>query len=360
MNLSLVASFIALLITAIAILCLRPLALRIGLTDKPNQRKQHEGEVPLVGGIAVFIGASGALLLCVLLNIPVAPLAVLAAWFAASLLLVSVGVYDDLAGLSPLLRFAAEIAAVLIMILVGQTLLTDLGWITPGETLVSLGWLAVPFTVFAAVGIINAFNMCDGLDGLSGNLALVTLLAFGIADGVWGGGARLALTNVISAAVVGFLLFNQRMLWRTKAMVFLGDAGSMMLGLTLVWGAIDLSQGADRVLSPAATLWFLMVPVYDTVRVMLRRLAHGNSPFLADAFHLHHLLIRAGWSVSASISIICIMAALGAAVGLFCNAYRVPEFTTATAFTLGGILYYVLIERAWRRGVFLGRKLAPS
>ncbi|MBT8422642.1 MAG: undecaprenyl/decaprenyl-phosphate alpha-N-acetylglucosaminyl 1-phosphate transferase, partial [Gammaproteobacteria bacterium] len=190
----------AFVLTAAAIAVLRPLALRIGLTDKPNQRKQHSGEIPLVGGLAIFIGATAVLFGSVILNRPVAPVDGILAWVVACTLLIAVGVVDDMRGLSPGVRFAAEIVAVLIMIYGGGALLTDLGRLTPDESIVTLGWLAVPFTVFAAVGIINAFNMCDGLDGLSGNLALVTLLAFGIADGLWADSGRVAVTNVISAA----------------------------------------------------------------------------------------------------------------------------------------------------------------
>lgn len=359
MSTALWAPLAAFLITALAIGLLRPLAMRIGLTDKPGQRKQHQGEVPLVGGLACFIGASVALFVGVLLGFPAASNEVLLAWFAASFLLVAVGACDDLTGLSPMVRFAAEIAAVLIMIYGGNVVLNNLGWITPGERLVSLGALAMPFTVFAAVGIINAFNMCDGLDGLSGNLALVTLLALGIADGIWGAGSHVALINVISGAIAGFLLFNQRMHWRSKAMVFLGDAGSMMLGLMLAWSAIEMSQGAERALSPAATLWFLMIPVYDTVRVMLRRMVRGRSPFAADNFHLHHLLIRCGLSVSEAIAVICTLAALGAGIGLLTHGLGSNEFAIAAAFTAGGLLYYAVIENAWHSGRFLGKALAP-
>ncbi len=93
------------------------------------------------------------------------------------------------------------------------------------------------------------------------------------------------------------LLFNQRVFWRSKAAVFLGDAGSMMLGLGLVWATIALSQGEYRAITPAAALWFLMVPVCDTVSVSVRRIRAGKSPFHADSRHLHHLFMQVGFSV---------------------------------------------------------------
>lgn len=360
MNPAYYAPLSAFLITAVAIALLRPVARRVGLTDKPDKRKKHSGEIPLVGGLAVFIGAAVALYASQAIGQPIASANGLLAWSGACLLLIVVGVVDDMRGLSPGIRFVAEIAAVLIMVYGGGTVLMDLGRLTPDESILSLSWLAVPFTVFAAVGVINAFNMCDGLDGLSGNLALVTLLAFGIADGMWGNAKLLGVTNVISAAVAGFLLFNQRLLWQHKAQVFLGDAGSMMLGLTLVWGVIDMSQGPDRALSPAAALWFLMIPIYDTVRLLIRRSLRGGSPFAADNYHLHHLLIRAGFSVSEAIAIICIAAAAGAGIGLVCEGLRLPEFTIALAYTLLAIIYYIMVERAWRIGALFGRRLSAD
>ena len=354
---SLLPLIIAFIVTALLIAVLQPFARRVGLTDKPAQRKQHVDEVPLVGGIAIYGGVSAALVTGYLLVPETFPGSLLLAWSVASLLMVAVGAYDDFRELSPAVRFAAQIVAALIMIYWGGVLLKDVGAIGPAGEWLNLRWLAVPFTVFAAVGIINAINMCDGLDGLSGNLTLVTLLCLGLADTIWGNSAQLPLINVMSAGIAGFLLFNQRMLWRSKAAVFLGDAGSMMLGLYLAWAAIAISQGDNRALSPSATLWFLIIPVYDTIRVMLRRLLNGQSPFAADARHLHHLLVKSGLSVSVTIAVICMAAMAGGFIGLLATALGVPEFWLSIVYTLGAVAYYVIVERAWQRRRFLGREV---
>lgn len=357
---SLIAPLIAFIATALLIWALKPLAEIVGLTDKPAERKQHAGEIPLIGGLAIYLGAALAILTATLSGIIDVPLAAFYPWFTAALLIVMVGAIDDYYELSPVVRFAAQIGAALIMVYWGGAVLEDLGRITPGETLLSLHWLAAPFTVFAAVGIINAINMCDGLDGLSGNLTLVTLLAFGVAESLAGSVGNLPAINIVSAAIAGFLLFNQRLLWQSEARVFLGDAGSMMLGLFLVWGAVDISQGADRALSPAATLWFLAIPILDTVRVMARRMLRGRSPFAADACHLHHLFVRSGWNVTETLAIICILALLCAATGLIGHGFAVSEFGLAVAFVLFGLTYYFAIERAWKNKRFLGRKITDS
>ena len=358
---SLIAPAIAFAATVIAITFLKPVAEALGLTDKPAERKQHTGEIPLIGGISIFSGASFAIVTGVFFKLIPQPLMNFAPWFCASLLIVLVGVIDDKYELSPMVRFGAQIGAALIMVYWGGAILYDLGWISPNGYLVSLSWLAAPFTVFCAVGIINAINMTDGLDGLSGNLTLITLLAFGVAGGLADATRDMDMINIISAAIAGFLIFNQRLHWRSKASVFLGDAGSMMLGLFLVWGAIDISQGGEnRALTPAATLWFLMVPTFDTLRVMIRRVVRGRSPFAADACHLHHLFIRSGWNVSETIAIICLLAALGVAIGLTGHGFDVSQLGMTIAYVLAGTAYYFAVESAWRRKRFLGREIYDS
>lgn len=357
----LIAPAIAFIVTALAITLLKPVAEMIGLTDKPAERKLHAGEIPLIGGISIFFGASVAIFTGSQTGLIDAPLLSFAPWFFASLLIVSVGAIDDKFELRPAIRFGAQIGAALIMVYWGDAVLHDLGWVSPKGYLVGLAWLAAPFTVFCAVGIINAINMTDGLDGLSGNITLITLLAFGIADSLAGATGKLPMINIISASIAGFLIFNQRMHWRSKASVFLGDAGSMMLGLFLVWGAVDISQGGeDRALTPAATLWFLAIPAFDTFRVMIRRIVRRRSPFAADACHLHHLFVRSGWNVSETIAIICTLVALGAAIGLVGHGFRVSEFGMAVAYVITGTVYYFAVESAWRRKSFLGRKIPDT
>lgn len=349
------APAIAFVAAVVLIFALRPMAIRVGLTDKPGRRKRHDGEVPLIGGIAVFL----AIIIAVALGrqADTGFTDHLQALLAGSAVLVAVGAYDDMRDLPAWVRLAAQATAAFIMVYWGGTLLADLGDISPGGNTVSLGRLAISFTVFATIGVINAINMSDGLDGLSGNLSLITLLGFGIANSLWGDASGVPLLSTVSAAIAGFLLFNQRMLWRSRASVFLGDAGSMLLGFFLAWTAIETSQGPARILQPAAVLWLLMIPVYDTVRVMLRRMLQGKSPFAADSNHLHHLFVRTGYQVSETIAIICVIAATGASVGLLGSWAGVPGFVLAMTFVAGGVVYFLTIERAWRRMSFLGKSV---
>lgn len=353
----LVQPAVAFLATILLIVVLRPVALRIGLIDRPNARKAHSGEIPLIGGLAIFFAILISLVGSAWWGGHTLAESGILSFMVATGVLVLVGALDDMRGLSPAIRFPVQIVASLIMVYGAGVILQDLGALTWSGDALSLGWLAVPFTVFVSVGMINAINMADGLDGLSGNLTLVLLAGLGVANSIWGDTGHLEMLNIVSGAVAGFLVFNQRNFWLNKAWVFLGDAGSMMLGLALAWAAIDLADVNARVVSPAAILWFLAIPVFDTVSLMCRRIARGQSPFHADSEHLHHLFVKAGFTVGETIAYICFLAACGCIVGLMVTWYRLPELWVAVAFVLAGLLYLWLVQSSWSRRSFLGRPL---
>lgn len=347
---------VAFLATAFLIVLLRPIAASIGLVDEPNERKSHGAPTPLVGGLAVFVSlATSCLVWLAWGELDVDPR--LSSFFAAGLLLVAVGVVDDFLELAPAARFIAQIAASLLMIFGAGVVLTDLGSITFGGELLPLGILAVPFTIFATLGVINAMNMCDGLDGLSGSLSLVSLMGLAIAAYLWGADTAPGVLPVLGACIVGFLLFNLRLPGRARASVFLGDAGSMFLGFALTWYAISLSQGEDRVISPASALWFLMLPIFDAVSMMLRRLLKGRSPFSPDREHLHHVFLLAGYSVNQTVAIMATLAVVGVLTGLAANHWAIPDLLVAGTFLAVGLGYLWLIMHAWRMMRFLHRSM---
>jgi UDP-GlcNAc:undecaprenyl-phosphate GlcNAc-1-phosphate transferase len=354
----LIVPAIAFLATILLIIVLRPMAVRIGLVDRPDARKAHEGAMPLVGGIAIFIALAIAVAISDILPSNTSAFGPkTGAFFAACFVLIFTGAMDDWRELSPIIRFTAQVVATLIMVFGAGIVVTDLGQLSPFGGELQLGVLAIPFTIFMTVGIINAINMCDGLDGLSGNMSLVSLAGLGFANSFWGGSDHLQLLNVVSAGVAGFLVFNQRMFWRSKASVFLGDAGSTMLGFALAWASIEISQNPGRVISPSATLWFLAIPIFDTVSMMLRRALKGRSPFHADAEHLHHMFVRSGFDVTGTISIMCGLAIFGVCIGLGGVYMGVPEYLLALAFLGVGIIYFRIIQSSWKCGRFLGRSL---
>lgn len=277
------------LTTLLFVLALRPLALAVGLVDKPGGRKNHEGHVPLIGGIAIFAGMAtagpsiqGALV--------IAP-----SLIAASALLVIVGVLDDRFDLPPSVRFLAHVIATLVMTVGAGVMAHNIGPVFFGDDIV-LGPAAIVFTILVAGSSINAFNMFDGSDGVAGGQALACLLGLGTAEIIAGQLDHLGIVLVLAGSITGFLVFNLPFASTRRMRIFMGDAGSTLLGFVLAWVAVSMSQGPGRVIAPVTVLWIGALPLLDFFCSMVRRVLDGRSPFHADAEHLHHVLRRAGLS----------------------------------------------------------------
>lgn len=322
---------------------LRPVALRIGLVDEPNDRKVHQGSVPLTGGVAMFCGfALAALTLDT-------GLAEYRSFFAATGILVVVGVLDDLHELSTRTRFGAQIVAAVLMAYWGGVMLHDLGQIGSNGTVFGLAGWEIVVTVFAAVGVINALNMSDGMDGLAGGLSLIALLGLAyVADGA-GLGAERTLLVLLAMVLAGFLFFNIRLPWRPQALVFMGDAGSMFLGLAITWFFIAMSQGEHRAMPPVLALWLFLVPLFDTVWLILWRFSQGRSPTSSDVGHLHHVLQMAGLRASTSLWVILAIAALAAGAGIVAVRAGVGESTLFLLFVALFIAYCGFMAFSWNR-----------
>lgn len=329
---------LALPVTAGLVVLLRKQAGRLGLVDEPGGRKQHHGLVPLVGGLAMFGGVIVAALVAGLLPANAALLAALA-------LLVAKGYLDDRYDLRPALRFSVQALAVLIMVFWGDVRLDNLGNLF-GFGDVLLGRWSVPMTVFAVLGVINAINMIDGADGLAGGLTLVALVAFSGFAALSGFlGATLLLPLLF--AVAGFMLFNARSPWRARASVFMGEAGSVLLGFSLAWYAVDFAN-ARQAFTPITAVWILAVPLMDTIGLMLRRVLKGRSPFAPDNEHLHHILQRAGFSQCQTVMIVWGIAALLAGIGIAGWRLGVPEYVMFYSFAALFALYLYGVMHAWK------------
>jgi UDP-GlcNAc:undecaprenyl-phosphate GlcNAc-1-phosphate transferase len=158
-----------------------------------------------------------------------------------------------------------------------------------------LGWAAVPFSVIAVVGTINAFNMSDGHDGLAGSFLLIVFGALTILSALSGSNYAGPLA-VITVTLIPFLLFNLMSVVGRERQVFLGDAGSMSLGLLAAFFLIELSKAGTDVVKVTAAPWLIGLPLLDMVGVMVFRIKRKRSPFQSDRSHLHHLLVGIGWS----------------------------------------------------------------
>lgn len=342
-----ISAIISFVTTTVLIMVLMPVATAAGLVDIPDERKVHKGNIPLVGGIAIFSAVLFAQVISLLFE-PIPDIVIdYGTFYTAGGLLLVVGIIDDYQHVSPSVRLISEVIAALLICLSAGVVINDIGALSVSGDVVTLGVFAVPFTVFATVGVINAINMSDGLDGLAGGLTLVPVIGFIVATTVFGDGKDLLFLTSLGAGIAAFMLFNVTVPGVRRALIFLGDSGSMFLGLAITWIAIRLSQGDDAVISPAAALWFVALPVYDAVCMTGRRIIRRRTPFTADKEHLHHVFLLAGFTVTETVLIMTGLAALGVAIGLAGTYFNVPDVILAGTFVLIGLGYFWMILRAW-------------
>ncbi|MBO2590362.1 UDP-N-acetylglucosamine--undecaprenyl-phosphate N-acetylglucosaminephosphotransferase [Shewanella algae] len=327
------------LVSFFAIKLIKPLAIKAGLVDLPNERKIHVGAIPLTGGISIFIGV----LLTSMLFIKQSQTFNL--YIISSALILFIGVLDDKYDLSVKFRIFSQVLAASLMIFGTELYLKSLGFIF-GPVEVILGPIGVVVTTIAVIGAINAFNMVDGIDGLAGMLSLVTFssLVFLLARA---GSDWYLLPLLFIAAITAYLMFN--LSWpRNLGKIFMGDAGSMLIGLTVVWLlVIGTSEGVNA-FQPVTALYLIAIPLMDMTAIMYRRIRKGKSPFRADRDHLHHIFERAGFNRRQTLAIITAMAVFIAIAGCLAEIYSLPEWMRFLFFIIIFSCYSWAILHIWQ------------
>lgn len=264
------------------------------LTDKPGERKLQRHPVPMLGGIAVFMGV-----ICGLgMASTMADLTLVFPIVMMMAAMLYIGALDDLTGLSPVFRIIIEILAVLVLIYGSGMCIDNFNGLWGIN---EIPWtIAVPLTVFAGVGIINSINMIDGINGLSSGLCIACSLFFGANYFHLGDIPNSAVAFTMAFALMPFFVHN---VFGHKSRMFIGDAGTMMMGILLTWFVIrylsyyGIERGLPGGLCPIANaISILIVPIFDTLRVMIMRILTGRSPFSPDRTHLHHAFVDSGFS----------------------------------------------------------------
>ena len=332
----------AFLITVAWLLLLRPIAIKVGLTDKPSARKKHNGDIPLIGGLAIYL----CMVFFILTENKLASINM--GFLTATTLIIATGLMDDFKNLNIKLRFFTEIVAIVIMIKWGGVEITSLGNLF-GLGEIQLGNFSTPFTIFAILGGINAFNMIDGIDGLAGGTSLIIYFVLSLLFVTTHYTSFLLLSMVLAAATTAFLIFNLPTLGRKNATIFLGDAGSMLLGFTICILIISASQGDHKVVAPVTALWLIASPLLDTFAIMIQRIRQGRSPFAPDREHLHHLLPVAGFSQSTTLVSILLFSLLLALAGLTLDlVLNAPEWLMFSLFITVFVCYQYNLSHAWK------------
>lgn len=333
------ALLVAFAVSTLFTVALRPVAIAMGLVDRPGGRKAHVGEVPLVGGVAMFLGIAVAIQL-----LPGLSENFFYMLLAGSLLLV-VGLIDDRFGLAAGVRIIAQLLAVLIMVYGADLLMRDIGnplFIGKIET----GPLALVATAVMFITTINAYNLIDGIDGLAGSMLILAFAAIAVVSA--GNGDVQAVAAIGIAAVLGFGIFNVSDLREGKYRAFMGDSGSVFLGFLVVWLVVSICQGPARQISPVTGLWFAALPLFDLLTCFVRRVANRTSPFKPNDDHAHHSLKRAGFGNRRTLLILAALQMSYATIGIIGHFARIPEPVMFSLWSIAGVSQFWVIRAIGR------------
>lgn len=311
--------FSAFIFAFIAIKFFKPIAVEVGLVDKPSARKTHQGEIPLIGGIAIFM----AVLMASLIFLPNTQ--ELRMYLIASAMMVFIGALDDKFDLRVRVRIVGQIIIASLMIYGVGGYISNLGNLfSLGD--INLGFFGILFTYFAIIVAINAYNMVDGIDGLVGALSLNTFVSIAILFILSGNTTYVSYPLILATATIPYLVFNLGLLKGKTKKIFMGDAGSMFIGLSVIWLLTMGTQGEEVSFRPVTALWICAVPLMDMLAIVIRRFRNGKSPFKPDRDHLHHILQKSGYSSKQTLSIISLVSAAFSALGIIGEKYHLPEY----------------------------------
>lgn len=286
-----IGGIIAFLTTFYAIPVIIQVAHQKKLYDIPDERKIHKAPIPRLGGLAMFVG----FILSMLLTVVIDNKNGFQYYTVAFLIIFFLGAKDDLIVLSPMRKFVGQLLVAAVLAFKGKLLITSMHGFLGLQALDPMASYLLTF--FTIIVVINAFNLIDGIDGLAGSVGLITAAVFGSYFFINGDIAHALLAFTLAGSIAGFLIYNFH-----PARIFMGDTGSMLLGLVnaiLVIHFIEMApvyQHYPLHASPAIGFGILLMPLMDTLRVFGIRILHRRSPFTPDRNHLHHILLDKGLS----------------------------------------------------------------
>ena len=340
-----IALLVSLISCGLVISCLARFADTLRLVDHPEGRKQHKRSTAVVGGFGIVAG-----LLSVYFTMPVL---FVEHWvvFASVVVLMIVGIVDDLSHIHSALRMLIQIGVGCAIHFEGNLPFLSVGdiWFV-GD--LGLGPYALTFTCIAVVGGVNAINMMDGLDGLCGLMMVSALIWLSLMAHISGHSEVFALSMILLASIFAFLLFNYRFPWNDRARVFLGDSGAYVLGFMIAALFLMASQGVYKgeiqVLTPVTALWLLFIPLIDIAGVIWRRSRVSRWPVDDDREHLHYMLVDRGYSTEQVVNGLFLVSFVlgGMGVGLFYAG--VSESWSYVLFMTCCVVYFLMTNRMSR------------
>jgi UDP-GlcNAc:undecaprenyl-phosphate GlcNAc-1-phosphate transferase len=327
----------ALVISFIATPLVKVFAYRVGAIDVPTEaRRVHDHPIPRLGGLAIFLGFVLSVVLFANVDTQVRGI------LLGSVVIVIVGVIDDIVPLPAILKFVVQIVAALIAVFHGVVIeIVSNPLLSSDSSVVVLGYLAIPITVVWIVAITNSVNLIDGLDGLAVGVSTISSIAMMVIAIVFAQSNTAAILAALAGACIGFMPYNLN-----PAKIFMGDTGALLLGYVLATVSVIGLFKYYTLISFAVPILVLALPLFDTVFAFFRRLLTGRNPMSPDRGHFHHRLIDMGLSQKQAVAILyMVSAALGLAAVLITTSGEIRALIFVVAFCIASAVGVLILKK---------------
>lgn len=319
----------------------KKIAVKVGAIDIPkDERRVHKKPMPLMGGLALYI----SVIVTSLLFLPIDK-TLISIIIGGSIICIS-GIIDDIKDLSPRAKLVFQIIAAIVLILGDVKIDAITNPFTKTSKLIELGIFSIPITIFWVVGITNTLNLIDGLDGLAAGVAMIASLSFLFVAGKFNYIPVMIMSAIIAGGCLGFLPYNFN-----PAKIFMGDTGALFLGFMLASLSIEGVMKSVATIAVVVPIIILGVPIFDTTFAIFRRLLNGKSIAEADKGHLHHRLLKMGYSQKKTV---LILYAISAIFGLC--AVLIAKANSKRAVTMAIIVFIITILLAGKMGLYSSKK----
>lgn len=333
---------ISLSMTLISLIIFRPLSIKLNLIDYPSSRKKHVGNIPLIGGISIFLGLLSSQLFQYQFSLTTSLILI------SSLFMLILGIYDDINNLKAKTKLFVQTSIVALTIFYTEIQIESLGYLFVSSQPLNLGLISFPFTVIAVVGLVNAFNMIDGIDGQAGILAIVAIIGILFSNYNLTVPDFYNLVLAIFGGLIPFLVFN--LTNNNKIKIFLGDGGSLFIGFIISMTIVYSTQNED-IISPRFALWCVAIPIFDFFGVIILRKICKQSITTANNDHIHHFLYSIGMSKKIALMFTTVFGLIFLYIGYFLE----------NNFPLMSIWIYIIFFAVYLiiRVIFLFKKISP-
>ncbi len=312
-----------------------PISINIGLTDRPTTRKTHSGQIPLIGGIVVFLTSA----INSILFLPITQQ--LNLFFIASAMAVFFGALDDKYDVTIRIKAITIFIISSIMIYGSNIYISNFGnLLSFGEIRIGFFGVFATFLIFSFV--IHSYTSIDGIDGQLASLSIVSHFSLAVLFQLYGNEGYHIYLYVIVSALIPPLYFNITNLTKAQNKIFMGEAGGWFLGLSFVFFATLGSQGESAIFKPITAIWLTIVPIMDNIYIIFRRISKGQSPFKPGRDHIHHTLQRYGFSSTQVLLIVSVLSIFSCLIGILGEILAIPEYLMFSFLIAYFILYFTI------------------